>query len=215
MVIQEGLYIAYFTYLVGTASPGPANLAIMQASLEKGRTIGLAVAAGVVTGSVFWGGLVAIGLGSVITDTPGLLHMLSLFGGGYLLWLCYSNMKKWASSSFPQISTVNDKPYPKEIVKNYILGLMIHLTNPKAVFVWLAIILLASTDGHYETNTSYWVVFGCGLLGIIVFCGYALLFSNTKMVMIYSHMRRPFTMTVALLFFTMGSVLIYQALLFL
>lgn len=42
-------------YVIGTASPGPGNLAIANTSLNYGRTPGLALAAGVISGSLCWG----------------------------------------------------------------------------------------------------------------------------------------------------------------
>ena len=48
------LAMVYGTYLIATASPGPSTMAIMATAMRDGRGPALALAAGVVTGSLFW-----------------------------------------------------------------------------------------------------------------------------------------------------------------
>lgn len=53
------LLIAWTAYLIATASPGPAILAIITTSVSQGRKAGLALALGVLTGSYTWAMLTA------------------------------------------------------------------------------------------------------------------------------------------------------------
>ncbi|WP_338405350.1 LysE family transporter, partial [Achromobacter xylosoxidans] len=53
------LAMVYGTYLIATASPGPSTMAIMATAMRDGRGPALALAAGVVTGSLFWALLAA------------------------------------------------------------------------------------------------------------------------------------------------------------
>ena len=53
--LSPGLTIALTAYAIGVASPGPSNMAIMATAMSQGRQYALALAAGVVCGSVAWG----------------------------------------------------------------------------------------------------------------------------------------------------------------
>ena len=64
--LSPGLTIALTAYAIGVASPGPSNMAIMATAMSQGRQYALALAAGVVCGSVAWGLLAAFGLSSLI-----------------------------------------------------------------------------------------------------------------------------------------------------
>jgi threonine/homoserine/homoserine lactone efflux protein len=48
------------------ASPGPATLAISGASMSRGRYFGLSLAAGILTGSLFWSMTAAFGLAAIL-----------------------------------------------------------------------------------------------------------------------------------------------------
>ena len=53
-MIDTSLLTVLIAALVASASPGPATLAIAGTSMSSGRWCGLAVAAGVTTGSLIW-----------------------------------------------------------------------------------------------------------------------------------------------------------------
>lgn len=50
MEILSSLSLAYGVYFLGTAGPGPANLAIIGTALHYGRTAAFTMALGVITG---------------------------------------------------------------------------------------------------------------------------------------------------------------------
>ncbi len=205
-----GLHIAYLTYFIGTASPGPANVAIMQISLEKGRLAGLTLAFGIITASIFWGTLAAFGLGAVLVKFPSMLQLLSIIGGVYMFWLSYNNC----------IKIINKKPLPEDTNKEnkqenkknkyYLQGLALHLTNPKAILVWSTTILLGTQNSTPNLYTLYLIVFVCAAMGISIFCGYALLFSNKLMTSFYKKIYKPFTLFVAIFFIGAGLTLFYK-----
>ena len=74
-----------------------------------------------------------------------------------------------------------------------------HLTNPKAIFVWLSIVALALPAGAHR-NQAILIVAGCVPIGLAVFCGYALLFSTGRARQAYQRARRWFEGGLALLF---------------
>jgi hypothetical protein len=64
--LTADVLIAYSAYFVGTASPGPSNLAIMSLAMSAGRRSALTFALGVVSGSFFWALLASLGLSALL-----------------------------------------------------------------------------------------------------------------------------------------------------
>lgn len=181
------LLLIYLAYLLATASPGPANLAIMTTSMRRGRKTGLTFALGVVTGSITWAALAVSGLTELLKVYTNALVYIKVAGALYLLWMAYKSIAS-ALSETVAVTTIKVNQY--SFINLYLQGLALHLTNPKAALGWLAIVSI----GVQET-TPVWVVvsifIGCALLGIIIFLGYAMIFSSRLMIARYEKIRRP------------------------
>lgn len=198
----SAIYLGILAYLVATVSPGPATLAIMTIAARHGRRAGLQLASGVILGSLFWGMCAAFGLAAVIARFAGLFSALKLVGGLYLLWLAFKALRSAASA--------NDRSRVRQIEngKSYLLqGLAIHLTNPKAVLAWIAILSIG-----VQHDAPVWhslaMFGGCAVLGICVFAGYALVFSTLRAQSLYARARRPVELLLGLVFGTAGLKLI-------
>ena len=195
------LVLVYGAYVLATASLGPANMAIMAVAMAEGRLRGLALAAGVITGSIFWGIVAAGGLSAVLASVGWALWTLKVAGGLYLIWLSW---KAGRSAMRPNTSPMaTAKVGCGTIWRSYRLGLLIHLTNPKAVFAWAAIITLGLRP---DASAGQVVIMlgGCAVLGTVVFAGYALLFSTPVMSRMYQRARRGIEATFALFFAAAG-----------
>jgi threonine/homoserine/homoserine lactone efflux protein len=210
MEIASSLGVAYVTYFVGTSSPGPANLAIISASLSHGRPAGVATALGVVTGSVMWGLISAFGLGTLLSTWPDLLNALSLFGGFYLCFVAWGAFRKAILGTAPELS--REAKADSEAQKKFFLyGIALHLTNPKAMFVWMSIIALGLPKGTGEHLLPLLIVAGCGVIGMFVFGGYAIVFSHEKMAKLYIRASRVINSLIAALFLVAGLSLFYRS----
>jgi len=77
--------LAYTTFVIGVASPGPSVLAVMGTAMAQGRVRALALASGVVCGSLFWGLCAAFGLAALMARWSGALDVVKAIGGVYLL----------------------------------------------------------------------------------------------------------------------------------
>ncbi|WP_419904727.1 LysE family translocator [Kiloniella sp.] len=188
--------VSYIAYLVATISPGPANLAIMATSMREGRRPGILLAAGVVMGSLTWGILAAVGLSTFLFSYAWLMTAMRIAGGLYLLWLAYKSFRSCLRSQEPKaLKTGKDKTG----LQYFLLGLGIHLTNPKSIFAWLSIIAVGVTP-EAPAEISFVIVGGCWLLGIGVFGGYALAFSTQKMITLYGSFRRWIEGTASVIF---------------
>jgi threonine/homoserine/homoserine lactone efflux protein len=185
-ISTANLLFAYSAYFVGTASPGPSNLAIMSIATTAGRKAAFTFAAGVISGSFFWATLATLGLSATLMAYSGFLVAVKVFGGLYLLWLAFKSGRS-AISGKPRASAVPDGNRP--LSRLYVRGALLHLTNPKAILVWISVVALASPAGASGQHMAA-VVGGCLGIGLFVFGSYAALFSTSSARRVYAALRR-------------------------
>lgn len=161
----QNLALVFTAYTIAAGSPGPSNMRIMAVAMHEGRKAGLAVAAGVVSGSIFWGALAATGVAAVTESYPYALQVLKVFGGLYLLYLAVKAAKSAAS----------EPPAPNTTLRSttafctlYVRGLFMHLTNPKSVLAWIALMTLGLGPGASSLTVAT-ILAGCGLLSVCIF----------------------------------------------
>lgn len=192
-----GLIAAVSLYAIGAATPGPSNLAIMGAAMRHGRLRALAMAAGVALGSQCWGWLAACGLAGVMREALWLMTAMKLAGGFYLLYLALSSARQAAAIEWAPAAAV--PPAQDGIWRWLAKGAAMHIANPKAILVWLSIVTLAlPKDGGAQQ--AFHVVWACGAAAVLVFCGYALVFSTEAARHGYLKLRRPFQAMLAAAF---------------
>ncbi|MGA0530816.1 LysE family translocator [Hansschlegelia sp. KR7-227] len=183
---MQDLLIVYAAYVVAAGSPGPSNLAIMNAAMRYGRRPALALASGVVTMSTCWGLIAASGISTVLATYAQALVILKLGGGVYLLWLAWRAARSAAAPDRTAEAPAATSPGGWGLYRR---GLLMHAGNPKAVLAWVAIMSLGLKPGAPPETVT--VAFGgCVLLGVLIFSGYALLFSTAPMVRAYARARR-------------------------
>lgn len=190
------LLLLYAAYLITIASPGPSNMAIMGTAMSQGRRPAVALALGIVTGSQTWALLAAAGLSAVLTAYAEALFVIKIAGGLYLLYLAFKSAKSALSARLPQKGSSSA---PAGLATSYRRGLLLHLTNPKAILGWMAIMSLG-LGPNAAPYTLHAILGGCAALGVIVFVGYALLFSTAPMVRAYQRAQRWIEGTLALVF---------------
>ena len=182
-----GIFVAFGVLALGVFSPGPATLSIIATALEKGKTPAVFFASGVVSGSVFWGVLAAAGMATIISQFAILLVLLKIAGGLYLLYLAYKSF----SIALSPTKNLQRNRVPEETTlrRFYLSGLFIHLTNPKAIFTWLAAISLGINQ-----SSPPWVAIAIVIGGTVIsICGnlfYALAFSTRSAEKIYRRISR-------------------------
>ena len=189
------LIIVYTAYFIAVASPGPSTMAIMGTAMSQGRASAVTVALGVMTGSLFWAALAAAGLSTLLTGYADALLVIKITGGLYLIYLAYKSAKSALSADTRQVRT----EAPAKRTTLYRKGVLLHLTNPKSVLGWAAIMSLGlRPDAPASTLPA--ILAGCALLGLTVFVGYALMFSTAIMGRAYQKSRRWIEGTLALVF---------------
>lgn len=180
-----GILLSYAALLVGLISPGPALLGLMGVSLDRGRHAGQRFALGIGTGSFSIGLLTLTGLSAVLATYADAMTAIRIFGGLYLLWMSYRAFRT-AFRKAPVANSETVSEATKQITGRgyYLRGLALHLTNPKAILTWIAIISIGFSEG-----APLWVgaaiVIGCGLLSTGIHLLYATAFSTAPAISIY------------------------------
>ncbi|WP_099867295.1 LysE family translocator [Pararhizobium haloflavum] len=200
------LLLVYTAYVIAVASPGPSNMAIMNAAMRHGRRSGLALAAGVITMSVIWGTIAATGVSALLTTYAHAVTVLKVAGALYLLWLAWNAARSAATPDMELGQSVAAAP---NALIFYRRGVLMHVGNPKAVLAWLAIMSLGVSQNATPAAVAVALI-GCNILGIIVFSGYALLFSTAPMVKAYAKARRWFEGVLAVFFAGAGLRLLFS-----
>jgi len=173
--------------LVATASPGPATLAIAGTSMASGRRYGLALAAGVTTGSLAWSVAAAAGLSVVMLANAWVFEVLRYAGAAYLLFLAFKSARSaLRPGAAPAIKTA-----APSLATAYRRGLLLHLTNPKAILFFGSLYAVGVPAGTSPASLAL-VIAAVGLQSFALFHGYALLFSSPPLARGYAKLRRWF-----------------------
>lgn len=203
--MSHALVIALLTYLVGTASPGPSNMMIMGTAMRQGRFSAIILALGVICGSLFWEVMAASGISAILTTYAEAMTFLKIAGGLYLLYLAFKAGRSamQASDSAPLAVT------SQHVWGLFLRGVLMHLTNPKAVLTWIAVMSLGLQPDP-AAGQLVAIMASCALLGTCVFIGYALLFSTSRMVAMYKRVRRGIEGCMAAMFAGAGIMLLWK-----
>lgn len=189
------LMLVYATYLIAVASPGPSNMAIMGTAMNQGRAAAVALAFGVLTGSMFWACLAAAGIASVLSRFAEAIVVIKIAGGLYLLYLAYKAARSAAKATLPAAGA----DVTKSLGAHYLRGTLLHLTNPKSILGWVAIMSLGLT-ANAPAHALHAIIGGCAVIGCTVFVGYAVLFSTKAIGRAYAKARRFIEGTLAIVF---------------
>ncbi len=185
--------------LLAAGSPGPATLAIAGTSMASGRGLGLAVASGITAWSWMWSIMAAAGLGAIMQANAWAFEVLRYFGAGYLLFLsAKSGISAWRGAKTQTTAmTITSKRAA------FGKGLALHLTNPKAILFFGSLFAIGVPANATPSSLAV-IIVAVGLQSMIIFHGYALLFSRPALVAVYTKMRRWFEAGFALAFGAAG-----------
>ncbi len=203
MIDLVGLTTAVTAFHVVAASPGPATLAVATVSMSAGRQQGLVFGAGLSLGLAFWGVIAATGLGAILQTSAAVLFVLKFLGGAYLLWLAYRSVLSTKETIAPAA-----KPVRKG--KWFTRGLLLNLSNPKAVLAWMATLALGVGNGSSLLQVTVATSL-CIILGFVIYATYSMVFSTASTMNIYVRLRRWVDAAVAGLFSVAGVGLIKSA----
>lgn len=186
MLLDINLPLILLAALVASASPGPATLAIAGTSMGSGRASGLSLASGITTGSLMWSVSAALGLGAVMLANAWMFEVVRYFGAAYLMFLAYKSAR--SALSRKDIAT---KPMTGSKSRLFTKGLLLHVTNPKAILFFGSLYSLGIPVGSSIGDLAI-VIIAVGIQSVLIFYGYAILFSSKAMTRVYLRLRRWF-----------------------
>ncbi|KIC13669.1 LysE family translocator [Leisingera sp. ANG-Vp] len=173
--------------LLAACSPGPATLTIAGTAMQRGRAAGLAVAAGISSGSLIWSVSAAFGLGAVMLANAWIFEVVRYFGAGYLMYLALRSARSALRTGTPELRASSATSLRAAFAK----GLALHLTNPKAVLFFGSVYAIGIPPGT-EPSVLLVVIGAIAVQSTLVFHGYALLFSSAAASRLYLRLRRGF-----------------------
>ena len=187
-------------------APGPNFLAVAATALGQGRMAGIAVAAGVASGVFFWVILVAFGLGSLLEIMPSALLALKIAGGLYLLYLAARGL--YAAIRGEAVTLSADRK-STSLRRNWLTGVLVVVTNPKAALMWIAMATLLFAGGGTWVHVLLFGPIG-SLSALVVYSLYAWLFSTNIATRSYQRFSRVFEYSFAGLFGLFGGKLLWD-----
>jgi threonine/homoserine/homoserine lactone efflux protein len=162
--------------LLATAIPGPAALLVSINSLSFGFRKSLITVLGNVTGLFIMSTFSVLGLSAVVLNSIMAFTVIKIFGAAYLVYLGF---KLWVNGvgNIKVSSTRKLKGSPLSL---YIQGVLVSLTNPKAVVFTTALFpqfIVASDPLMFQFSI---LVLSFMLLSFICLSSYALLAQRAK-----------------------------------
>ena len=121
--------------VVGIA-PGPDNLFVLAQSATHGAKAGFCVILGLCTGIALQTCLLVAGVSALIAASPTAFFVMQCLGAAYLLYLAYKSFQVRAGTV-----VAGEERHPElPAHKLYLRGIIMNMTNPKAVLFMLSFI---------------------------------------------------------------------------
>ena len=127
--------------VVGIA-PGPDNLFVLAQSATHGARAGFCVILGLCTGIALQTCLLVAGVSALIAASPTAFFVMQCLGAAYLLYLAYKSFQVRAGTVVAGEANAENAPEPVCVPahKLYLRGIIMNMTNPKAVLFMLSFI---------------------------------------------------------------------------
>lgn len=178
MIDAQSLSFFISASLLLAITPGPDILFVFNQSILHGARTGLIITLGLCTGLIIHSSLVALGIASLIQQSPDLFMVIQLLGVGYLFylaWQIYHSSAITAATTRASLAT-NYK-------KLYLRGFIMNVSNPKVMMFFLAFLpqfIVQPTDiamqisllGLLFIMVTFVVFGGIALLSPALFAGF-------------------------------------------
>jgi threonine/homoserine/homoserine lactone efflux protein len=167
--------------------------------MSQGRLYGATLAAGTLTGSFFWSCSAAFGLSAIMYTNVWLFELVRYVGACYLVFLAYKATRSAIHHKDVEIKSISRS----SLMKTYLRGVAIHLTNPKAILFFGSLYAIG-IPANTAPQDLIKVIGVVGLESLIIFQGYAYIFSIPKVRSVYLKLRRWFEAFFAVIFGVAG-----------
>ena len=113
-------------------TPGPDMSLFLAKTISGGRRAGMASMLGAMTGCCVHTLLAALGISALLAASATAFTVLKIVGALYLLWLAVDAVRHGSA-----LNVKADRPADASIVRAFLLGIGINLTNPKIVLFFV------------------------------------------------------------------------------
>ena len=189
----------FIAAIVVALAPGPDNLFVLAQSATHGAKAGFCIICGLCTGILVQTGLLVVGVSALIAASPVAFFVIQCLGAAYLVYLAYKSFQVRAgvviSSEFgvrrsePGVrNSESDKSQSLSARRLYLRGIIMNLTNPKAILFALSFIPPAVKMDSPLSPTLQMVILGAEFVvaTFMVFGTVALLAGTVKKFMLNS-----------------------------
>ncbi|SHH71918.1 Threonine/homoserine/homoserine lactone efflux protein [Fibrobacter sp. UWCM] len=183
----------FIAALVVALAPGPDNLFVLAQSATHGARAGFSVICGLCTGICVQTVLLIVGVSALIAASPIAFFVLQCCGAAYLLYLAYKSFQVRAGVVKLDAGDAGEMRAGGEgaglsFRRLYLRGIIMNLTNPKAVVFALSFIPPAVDMSRDMSPSLQMVVLGAEFVTatFIVFGSIALLAGAVKKFMLNS-----------------------------
>ena len=132
----QSLALFTLTEAALSLSPGPAVMMVITCALTQGWRRSVYATLGILSGNAIYFALSASGISGVILSAPGLFVTIKYLGALYLVYLGVSALTGRPSPlTISQLKRTSQSP-----ISIYLQALMLQLTNPKTLLMFIAIL---------------------------------------------------------------------------
>ena len=166
--------------LVATITPGPAILLVSTHSVTFGTKYSVVTMIGNITGLFILSLLSVLGLSAIILHSAPIFFTVKLIGAGYLIFL---GLKLWRNGfgleAIQAVENGNPQRRPS-IMKLYANGLLVALSNPKAIAFTTALFPQFIQPDRSMTQQFSILIITFMFLSFICLLCYAIMAEGTK-----------------------------------
>lgn len=140
MEYLPSLLLAWGVQIMGVVSPGPGVALIIGVAVAEGRRPALLTTLGISSATIVLATATVLGFAALLASMQPAMTAIRIAGGLYLLWLAYKAFARAAHP--PQIAPMAAAGGRSA----WLRGFLLQISNPKAIFFWLAVAALGSLD---------------------------------------------------------------------
>lgn len=191
---------------LAAVSPGPAFVGITQIAARHGTRAGLAAVGGLIVSGWIYCALVLSGLTILFELVPWLYFGVRVAGGLYLVWIGVQFLSVRGGSKDEAAAG----PAPLPIGRGFRRGLLIGLTNPKAMVYFASVFTL-----FLKPDAPLWLAIAAVAIvtfDIAIWYGFVgVLFSRPRMRQLYDRLRSAIERTAGVVMVAFGLRLVLSS----
>lgn len=143
-IVLGGIEVALLAVFAGFALlsyviPGPDWAVIVPRALDS-RVAGLVTSLGVQSGLLFHAALAVGGIAVVVASNPGLLDLIRLLGGVYIVYLGVNDIRHGVAQAGISESAGEQDVADVSLVQSFARGALANILNPKAALFFVAVL---------------------------------------------------------------------------